>query len=117
MALKVFSAPPEICPPKINYGRPDYAEYQREESRYLDELADLLRKRSTDKNVGEVVRFPHADGYACYMVAKWRPLQLVHLELGDGWHYPYVERLTAADIEKVISRSRRLAAYFKEKEK
>lgn len=103
MSLKVFAGPSEVPLPVVDWtAKLDIAKMRADKQSYLERLAAHLKSRKAGKNVGEIVRFPHADGYACYMVASWRPLHLVHIDLGDGWHYPHIERLTAADIEKAI---------------
>jgi hypothetical protein len=47
------------------------------------------------------------------MVASMRPLELVHVPLGDAWDYPYIERLTATDIQNKIDQTKAMAKLFK----
>lgn len=103
MALKVFSAPKDIKEPQIDYANFSRIQMQQEEHRYLNEIKQYIIKGGYNgKNVGEVIQFPVADGYAQYMVVSMRPLQLMHLPLGDAWHYQYIERLTAKDVQNKI---------------
>jgi len=50
-----------------------------------------------------------ADGFAFYMVLSMRPLELMHIPLGDAYQFPYANRLTAKDIESKINSRRVLA--------
>ena len=54
------------------------------------------------KNVGETIRFQHADGYAEYMVFSMKPLKLIHLNVGDAWDSPYAELLTPKKVDEMI---------------
>lgn len=110
---KIYSAPSSIKAP--SYAWDGTQNWQEEEKRYRNELKALLRKRKSGKYVGEVVRFPYADSHAEYMVASLRPLELVHVPLGDAWEYPYIERLTAKDITTQIEQTKRIEAIFAKK--
>jgi hypothetical protein len=91
---KVFDSPSEIKLPAFSMET-----YKADEEKFLIELKDFVIKRKPGKNVGEIVRFSYADGYAQYMIASMKPLELVHIPTGDAWHLPYVNRLTAKDIQ------------------
>ncbi len=114
---KIFRAPDSIKLPSFSTfmkdGKYDREAHVKAEETYLAELKAMLVKRKNGKNVGEVVQFPCADSYAQYMVASMRPLELVHLPLGDAWDYPYIERLTATDIQNKIDQQQALNKLFK----
>ena len=114
---KIFRAPETIKTPSFSKfiinGKFDRLAYDKAEQDYLAELKAMLVNRKNGKNVGEVVQFPCADSYAQYMVASMRPLELVHVPLGDAWDYPYIERLTATDIQNKIDQTKALAKLFK----
>jgi hypothetical protein len=104
MAIKVYDPPTHMKQPET-YDIP-WQEIQQVEQKYLEELkAYLLERNPNGKNVGEIIYFPVADGHAQYMVASMRPLELVHIPLGDAWHFQYVERLKVKDIEDQIKRN------------
>jgi hypothetical protein len=44
-----------------------------------------------------------------------KPLQLVHLPLGDGWVYEFDSRLTAKDVKAKIAQEKALAELFSKK--
>ena len=112
---KVFSAPNSIPLPQWSIKK-THQENMAEEKAYLDQLKDMLTKRKpTQKLVGEIIRFPAADGYAEYMVASTTPLELVHIPLGDAWNFQYAHRLTKKDVEEKIKNQKALEELFKKK--
>lgn len=111
----IYSAPETIKKPEMDFT--NMGAYKADNERFVKELKDLLLTRKKGKNVGEIIRFPVADGYAEYMVASMRPLELVHLPLYDAWHFEYVDRLTAADVEAKITQQKNLQKLFASKTK
>ena len=111
---KVFRAP--IEPPAFNY-----ATWREDGDRYIKELRALARKNARGSNllVGEVIRFQVADGYAQYMVWSVSPLNLVHIDLMDGYRIPdaHARGLRLADVKAMVERDKAIAALFAEKEK
>lgn len=111
--MKVYAAPEGITL------TPDYSNYNRvEEQRKEDEYKAAIKKWLVENGyngplTGEVASFGVADGYAQYMLGdKGRGGILIHLDIGDAWHYQYIERLTKADIVKSIERDRNMKALF-----
>jgi hypothetical protein len=100
MAAKIYSAPESIKPPSFSL---DIEEYQEKCEQYKKDLRKFVLDRKTGKNVGEIVQFPVADGYAEYMIASMRPLELIHLETNDAWEFQYIHLLTAKEINEKIS--------------
>lgn len=80
---------------------------------WLKETQTELKKKNGDV-VGEIVRFPAADGYAQYIVKSQKPLILQHLNVGDAWGVPYahIRGLRLADIREQIEGDKRVAAMF-----
>jgi len=107
---KIFSVPKEIKVPKLDWN--DIPSYDSAEKKFIKDLAEFLKTKSTCEHVGEELLFPYADSYARYMVFSINPLQLIHLPLGDAWEYPYIERLTATDILNKINQQKSLLAFF-----
>jgi hypothetical protein len=70
------------------------------DKKYIADLKAWCLANKPGKNSGEIVEFQYADGYAKYMVASMKPLELIHLNVDDAWELPHVNRLTAQDIQK-----------------
>lgn len=116
MAVKIYSAPKGIREPQIDYVNFTHKQMEQEETRYINEVKQyIINSGYKGKNVGAIIQFPVADGYAQYMVVSMKPLQLMHLPLGDAWHYQYVNRLTASDIKKQIDSSKAMSKLFSSK--
>lgn len=113
----IFKAPESIKVPSFSNfykdGKYDREAHDKAEKNYLAELKAMLLKRHNGKNVGEVVQFPCADSYAQYMVANMRPLELVHLPLGDAWDFPYIQNMKAKDIQDKIDQQKALEKLLK----
>jgi hypothetical protein len=58
------------------------------------------------------VRRPAADGYATYMVASLSPVILIHLPIGDGYHFDMATRWNAKDIKSMIDREKEFRNIF-----
>jgi hypothetical protein len=111
----IYSAPETIKKPEMDFT--NMGAYKADNERFIKELKDLLLTRKKGKNVGEIIRFPVADGYAEYMVASMRPLELVHLPIYDAWEYPYINRLTAEDVNNKIAEQNAMERLFAAKRK
>lgn len=111
--MKVYGMPTHL-----SY-EPDYRNYnhavatEREETAITKLKAWLIAEGYTGPETGEIAAFGVADGYARYMFADGgRRSCLIHLPFGDAWDYPYIERLTKADILQNIQRSKNMRALF-----
>jgi hypothetical protein len=113
---KIFSAPEEIKQPKLDFA--NMGNYEKESKEYLVKLkAKLLEHNPGGKNVGEIIRFPAADGYAEYMVLSMKPVQLVHIPLGDAWNFQYAHLLKAKDVQDKIDSQKAMAKLFGDRKK
>lgn len=115
---KVYDAPKEIQIPEFNWE--DLDANEKAENKYLADLKQWLTDRcvkggKSTENVGEVLQFPAADGYACYMVSCMKPLELVHIALGDAWHFQYANRLTVKDVNDKIKSNKAMNELFNKK--
>jgi len=112
---KVFNAPAELKVPDLNWK--DIPQYHKDCDKYFEDLKKLLieKYKRTGANVGEIIKFPVADGYALYMVAGMKPVELIHIEIGDAWHFQYANRLTAKDVQQKIDQEKALAKLFSKK--
>ena len=101
---------------------PDYEnfDYKREYAA-VDKARALYAKgfRNANKGdlVGEIIKFPVADGYAEYMVESERPLKLVHLADWDEYSIPpaHIRGLRLTDVRALAESERTLAALFAKK--
>jgi hypothetical protein len=109
---KIFNPPTEIKVPELDFSK--MGEYQNECEKYKEALKKKLKEHNPKgKNVGEVIRFGVADGYAEYMVLSMKPVQLVHLPLMDAWEFQYAHLLTANEVQESIDREKAMAKLFK----
>jgi len=116
MAAKVYSAPEEVKLPDNTFD--NVKDWVTNDNKYIESLKQHLREIGYDgKNMGEILKFPAADGYAQYMVISMKPLQLVHLELGDAWTFQYANLLTATEVQKKIDAEKRFTAFLEEAKK
>jgi len=125
MMAKIYDAPQEMKTPDFTYdqnGHPDIQKYKEDNEKYIKELKVLLLKRKNilsgtwsgpEKYVGEIVRFPVADGHAEYMVASMKPLELVHLPLSDAWYAADVHLLTAKEVTERLVSEKKMKELFK----
>ena len=110
---EIYSTPDSLKLPEIDWSNFNRADHEKLSNLFISDLRNILIKHyGKKKNVGEVVRFPHADGYAQYMVMQMNPLELVHIPLDDAWEFPYIERLTAKDIQDKINQQKNIAKIF-----
>ena len=111
MSATIYSAPKEVKLPKTSYQ--NLSEWVTLEKQYKQDLKKHIRKMGyKGKNVGEVVRFQVADGYAEYMVLSMRPLGLIHLDLGDGYQFPQVKLMNAKEVNKQLDIQKKMAELF-----
>ena len=109
---KIYSTPKEIQEPVFNFK--DIKGSNEKEAKYIQEVKDWCKSHSTEKTeyVGEIITIPHADSFACYIVFKTKPVQLIHLQIGDGWNSPYADLLTTKRVKVMIESDRKLAKLF-----
>jgi hypothetical protein len=88
-----------------------------EEKRYLAEMKSFCLNYNPKggDSIGEIVKFPVADGYAEYMVLKIKPLCLIHLPLNDAYEFQYAQNLTTKDILLSIKQEKDWGNYIKER--
>jgi hypothetical protein len=116
---KVYDLPDGFEVPSFNFK--DLQGYMAKEKEFIQKLKTwcverMQRAGVEDKNVGVVIKFPVADGYALYMIAATNPVQLIHLPLGDAWSFQYVTRLTKKDIIEKARQQRLIDEKFGKKD-
>jgi hypothetical protein len=107
---KIYASPLEVKIPEFNWK--DIEQYNKDCETYMENLKAFLRKRNSGKNVGEIIQFPVADGYAQYMVASMKPVELVHIPLWDAWDFQFVHLITAKEIQGQIDGQKALKKLF-----
>ena len=110
---KIYASPLEVKIPEFNWN--DIEQYKKDCETYKENLKAFLRKRNSGKTVGEVLRFQVADGYAEYMVASLKPVELVHLPLWDEYQFEYADLMTAEKVQEQITRQNALKELFSRK--
>lgn len=108
----IYNVPKEVKLPKVEFANYNHAKEIQKEEKFLKELRALIKPHSKSKYNGKIARFSVADGYALYMVASIRPLELIHLPLGDAWEFQYIKSLKGKDITSNIDSQERLAKIF-----
>jgi len=93
----------------------DYSDgWQDREKTAITAAAEDARSKASGDLVGEILRWQRADGYACYMVVKQRPLTIQHMSIGDGWRIedPLIRGLNLTDVREMVRRERGLRELF-----
>jgi len=106
----IYSGIEGIDPPKFSFD--NFTEYQKQGDEYVNKLKAEAVKNSNDEIVGETIRFQVADGYAVYMVCSVKPLELIHINLVDGYQSEFAELLTVKKVREMVAREKKLAELF-----
>lgn len=115
MSAKIYGGIQGIEPPKFNFQNFNRKEYNQKCDEFLNKLREQCKANSKHKNVGKVIRFQVADGYAQYMVLSMKPLQLIHINLDDGYQAEIAELLTPKKVTELIEREEKMAELFSKK--
>ncbi len=109
---EIYSAPKEVRLPKLDFS--NMQDYNKDCNRYVSDLVKHIKDMGyKGKNVGEIVKFSVADGYAEYMVLSMKPMRLVHIPLGDAYEFQYAHLMTAKEINQKLDAQKKLAQLFK----
>ncbi len=106
---KIFRAPDDIQPKPFNPNT-----WRKDDAEYIKKLKEfcIQQDKSNTPEVGEVIGFPVADGTAQYMVLSMKPLQLIHLELGDAYYIQHEKNLKAKDVRSAIESRKAMERLF-----
>ena len=110
---KVYLLPEDFNAPDFNWE--DIDQYEKDCLELTERLKKWCIERNNQKNVGEVIKFPVADGYAEYMVAATKPVELIHLPFWDAWHSETAPLMTAKAIQDKIDQTIALNNLFSKK--
>ena len=113
MSAKIYSGIEGIELPELNFD--NISAYNKATEKYMDELKAVCKANSNHKDVGEVIKFGVADGYALYMVYSMEPLELIHIGIMDGYQFEYVDLMTPERVSEQIEKNRRIAELFSKK--
>lgn len=105
---KIWSGIQGIRKPAIGA---DWQGYEKRAEAYIQRIKDYAKQNSKCSEAGKEIHFGVADGRARYVVLSLRPVELVHLDVDDGYQFQYVNRLTAADVRAEIKRIEALANF------
>ena len=111
----IYNVPDGLEHPEFDWE--DVEKYRKDIEDHQNRLKEwcvnrCLMNGKLTKNVGEVIKFPVADGYAEYMVGCMKPLELIHLEYYDGYSFQYANRLTAKDVDDKINQQNAMNRLF-----
>lgn len=116
---KIYSPPEGFQAPDFSAYPGNYDEYHKACEDYKKSLKKVLRDSYKDQcpEAGKEIRFQVADGYARYIVCRLKPVELVHIDTDDNYHFEYAHRLTAKDIREQIRKEEALNRLFSSKKK
>lgn len=96
----IFTLPKGFEAPELNWE--DTEQYEKECSELIERLRKTFKERNKNKNVGEIIKFQVADGYAEYMVISTKPVELIHLPFWDSYQSETAQLMTAKAIKEKI---------------
>ena len=112
---KAFN-PPKGYDFEYSFSNFDLKSYQKAEEDYIERLRQWVKANSDSNHeaIGKVIRTPRADSYALYMVLKVKPLQLIHIPVGDAWHADpaWIRGLRLVDVVEMVRADERLRKLF-----
>lgn len=118
---KIYCTPEHLPEPEFSDfdvdNRFDFNAYDAALKAHTQRLAEWCKsydETDSDPCVGEVVRWPVADGYAQYMVLSMKRLALIHLDYVDGYRVdPIMERgMRVSDIRAKVKQHKAMDELF-----
>ena len=105
MSATIYALPKEFESTIPNIFQ-NYEEYQVLEKAWIETVRQFCLENNDSPYVGEVLRFPVADGEALYMVASLSPkVELIVLPLMDAYEFQYVHLMTAKEVKSQINKA------------
>jgi hypothetical protein len=98
MANRAFKVPDEIGNFESDYTSKDW---MAKEGEYVGKIVEYAKTKGSGTHKGLQVALPMGDGHALYVILTTSPLQLIHVPIGDKWHNPLINQLTAAAVKKM----------------
>jgi hypothetical protein len=90
----------------------DFKAYEKQTEDYVSKIKEYAKENGNCPEAGKEIYFGVADGRACYVVLSLKPVELIHLNIYDGYQFQYANRLTATDVRNEIKRNEALAKLF-----
>jgi hypothetical protein len=109
----IFNPPAAIPVPEFDFR--NQAKYREDEKKFIENLSAFCKRRKKGDLIGRIIQFQVADGYAQYMVAGLKPVELIHLPLLDGYQSEFADLMTAEKIKEMIERQDALERIFSKK--
>jgi len=116
MAAKIYSGVENVLAPKFKdfdfisaSGRKAYDKACED---YVNKIISIAKENNQGDLVGETIDFPVADGKALYVVYSQKPLQLIHIETYDAWHFDMAHLLTVTEVRKKLKQRKELEKLF-----
>jgi len=114
MSAKVFNPPKGFKPPELDIN--DFNQYEQVCDNYLKRLKKWCLDNTTSNSnlVGEIIRYGVADGYAQYMVYSTSPLQLIHIDIMDGYSADdiWLRGLRVSDVKTMVAQEKAISKLF-----
>ena len=113
---KIYSAPTDQIGdvPDFQPGESWDVHHAREQL-WLDKLTLWVKQNGQGELAGESLYFPQGDGQAHYLVYKEKPLQLIHVPLGDAWQFPWAHKLNLTDVRESVQRRKAIDKLFSQR--
>jgi len=108
---KIYGGVQGITKPEIGSGF-DFKDYEKRTEAYVDKVKEYAKQNGNCPEAGKEISFGVADGMARYVVLSLKPVQLIHLDVYDGYQFQYVNRLTAKDVLDELKRRESLEKLF-----
>jgi len=89
-------------------------DWQKDEARQLEAAGARAKARNPGDTVGELLKWPRADGNAVYMVTSERPLRIAHVDVGDAWNVEgaLIRGLNLRTVRGMVERERKMRHFF-----
>lgn len=101
------------------YASPEHIKYEfnsatwkEDEEKYTKELRAFCKENGSGSYAGEIVKIPHADGHAQYMVVSLKPAEMIHMPVMDAWDSPYAKLMNAKSIKEHVDAEKAMAKLF-----
>ena len=108
---KVYLLPNGFDEPKLDIN--DINSYKKSCNNLTEKLKSWCIERNPDQEyVGEIIKCQVADGYAEYMVATTKPVQLIHLPYWDKYQSENAVLMTAKAIKDKVNQKRAMDKLF-----
>jgi hypothetical protein len=92
----------------------DWNKWEEEYEAGIAKFVTVAKSKASGELVGETIRFQVADGYAVYGIMSEKPLQLCHINHGDGYQIAdaHIRGLNLTDAREMVRREKAIAEMF-----